>query len=177
MHSILSLLDDKNIGEIQEILTAIRPAFPAKTPIIWKYPHFTWHSAEEYNPALLVSTLKAIANNYTSFHIRVTGMGLFTGKTRVLFLPILKTCDLVNMQMEISSQLNSLSKKPSEFYDPKRWIPHITLISSQEDQDSIGPAIQILGNLTVDFELAINNISSGEYTGEAAKIFQEYPLG
>jgi 2'-5' RNA ligase len=177
MYSILSLIDSKNTKPIQDVITAIRPVFPTTTPIIWEYPHFTWHSAEEYDLGNLPRILEEIAKNLRPFTIRVIGMGLFTGKTRVLFLPILKTCDLANTQAHIVEKLYGCHKKPSEYYLPEKWIPHITLISNPKDLDSIMPSVKLLSDRTIDFTLKIDNISFGSLSGETARIYQKFPVG
>jgi len=174
MFSILSLVDNPAEGEIQKIMDAILPVTQVKTPIIWQYPHFTWHSAEDYDRVSLEKELKVLGDQITRFKVRVTGLGVFTGKTRILFLPILKTGELAELQQLISTSVQKLSRRPSEYYTPEKWIPHITILSSPEDQHWIPDAIQKLTNQKVDIMLEINNIAFGQYTGDEAEIIHKY---
>jgi len=174
MFSILSLVNNPAEGEIQKIMDAILPVKQVKTPIIWKYPHFTWHSAEDYDRVGLEKEFKVIANQIIRFTVRVTGLGVFTGKTRILFLPILKTTELADLQQFISTSVQKLSSRPSEYCTPEKWIPHITILSNPEDQHWIPDAIQKLTNQKIDFEMEINNIAFGQYTGDEAEIIHKY---
>jgi 2'-5' RNA ligase len=176
MYSILSLVDNPVDSEIQKILNAILPITNNNPPIIWQYPHFTWHSAGGFDSVLIDRELSILANRINRFSMRVTGIGVFTGITRILFLPILKTAELVDLQNMIYSSSQKIASDPSEFYTSEKWIPHITLLSSSEDQQYISPAIQELSKLKIDFEIEINNISFGQYTGNEAKIFLKHNL-
>lgn len=174
MYSILSLIDNSPASEIQRIMEAVRPVLKNKNPVIWAYPHITWHTAEEYSPELVEGELTDLCTSCSPFHIKVTGIGLFTGKTQVLFLPVIKTAQLVSIQQEIYKNTQKISKKHSEYFQPDKWIPHITLISDPDEQDSIPKAIRILAEMTVDFEAKIDNICLGEYTGDSAKIIHKF---
>jgi 2'-5' RNA ligase len=176
MYSILSLVDNPAESEIQKIFDALLAITNNNPPIIWQYPHFTWHSAGGFDSMLIDRELSTLANRIHRFSMRVTGIGAFTGITRILFLPILKTSDLVDLQNMIYSTMQKIATDPSEFYTSEKWIPHITLLSSSEDQQYISPAIQVLSKLKIDFEIEINNISFGQYTGNEAKIFQKHNL-
>lgn len=176
MYSVLSLIDNSSQSEIQRIFERIRPTLQSKTPVIWDFPHFTWHSAEEYNQELLDGMINKFSSSWEKFPVRVTGIGIFTGKVQVLYLPIIKTSALVELQQEIYREIQDFSTNSSNFYLPDIWIPHITLISSPEEQTALPAAIQILSRINVDFEVEIDNLAVGQYTGTSARILQRNPF-
>jgi len=147
-----------------------------QTPLIWKYPHITWHSAEDYQLPILKKILQDLSTSWERTKIRVTGIGMFTGKTRVLYLPVIKTSSLVQMHKQVFKVSKPISTQPSRYFQPDIWIPHITIISNPDEQRSIPDAIHVLSEMKVDFEVEINNLALGRYTGEAAEILFEIPF-
>jgi 2'-5' RNA ligase len=154
----------------------IRPLLLDQTPLIWKYPHITWHSAEGYQNNILEESLQDLSTSWESTKIRVTGIGMFTGKTQVLYLPVIKTPSLVQMHKQIFKVSKPISKQPSRYFQSEIWIPHITIISNPNEQRSIPDAIHVLSDMKVDFEVEINNIALGKYTGDSAEILFEIPF-
>jgi 2'-5' RNA ligase len=176
MLSILSLIDKTDTSEINRILEAVRPVLVDKSPLIWQYPHITWHSAEKYTLPPLERSITELASSWEKTRIRVTGIGMFTGKVQVLYLPVIKTAALVHMQKQIFQLTKPVSRKPSKFFQPEIWIPHITIISNPNEQQTIPQAIQILSEMNVDFEVEINNLALGQYTGDTADILLQKPF-
>ena len=176
MRSILSLIENSENSEICRIMNAIRPSLIDKKPLIWKYPHITWHSAEEYQLPILENYLQVLSDNWVRTKIRVTGIGMFTGKTQVLYLPVIKTPSLVQMQKQVYKFCKPISTKASRFFHPEIWIPHITIISNPNEQCSIPDAVHTLSEMKVDFEVEIYNLALGQYTGDAADILIEIPF-
>ncbi len=173
MLSILSLIEKSETSEINRILDAVRPVLVDKSPLIWQYPHITWHSAEEYALPVLEQSLQELASSWEKIKIRVTGIGMFTGKVQVLYLPVIKTSTLVQLQKQIFQLTKPISRQPTKYFQPEIWIPHITIISNPNEQQSIPIAIQILSEMKVDFEVEINNLALGQYTGDTADILLE----
>ncbi len=176
MRSILSLIENSENSEIYRIMDAIRPSLTEKNPLIWKFPHITWHSAEEYQLPILENYLKDLSKTWERTKIRVTGIGMFTGKTQVLYLPVIKTPSLVQMQKQVFKFSKPISKKASRFFHPEIWIPHITIISSPNEQSSIPDVVHTLSEMKVDFEVEINSLALGQYTGDEADILIEIPF-
>jgi len=176
MLSILSIIDSSEKSEILRIMDSVRPLLLDQTPLIWKYPHITWHSAKEYQNNILEKSLQDLSTSWERTKIRVTGIGMFTGKTQVLYLPVIKTPSLVQMHKQIFKVSKPISKQPSKYFQPEIWIHHITIISDPDEQRSIPDAIHVLSDMKVDFEVEINNIALGKYTGDTAEILFEIPF-
>jgi 2'-5' RNA ligase len=176
MLSIFSQIEKSETSEIHRIMEIVRPLLADQAPLIWQYPHITWHSAEGYAIPELEKSLLELASTWEKTRVRVTGIGMFTGKVQVLYLPVIKTPALVHMQKQIISHAKAISKEASRFFQPEIWIPHITIISDENEQQSIPKAIQVLSETRVDFEVEINNLALGRYTGDTAQILFEIPI-
>ncbi len=120
--------------------------------------------------------MQDLSNKLGRTKIRVTGIGMFTGKTQVLYLPVIKTPSLVQMQKQVFKVLQTDLKKAFQVFHPEIWIPHITIISNPNEQSSIPDAVHILSEMKVDFEVEINNLALGKYTGDTAEILIEIPF-
>lgn len=176
MLSILSIINSSEKSEILRIMDTIRPLLMDKNPLIWRYPHITWHSAENYQQNILKLKIQELSKSWEATKIRVTGIGMFTGKTQVLYLPVIKTSSLVQMHKHIFKVSEPIAKLPSLYFQPEIWIPHVTIISNPNEQRSIPDAIHVLSEMKVDFEVEITNLALGKYTGDTAEILFEFPF-
>jgi 2'-5' RNA ligase len=91
-------------------------------------PHFSWQIATDYALHSMIPALSALASTWKEFTINTTGLGLFTGNIPALYLPIIKTQDLLEKHIEIWDLCSSFGTEVSPMYAPENWLPHITLV-------------------------------------------------
>src|SRR5512133_1348491 len=92
-------------------------------------PHFSWFVAEKFDEPEVRDEFLNLSQQLTEFEISTNGIGLFTGEKPILYIPIVKTRKLLELHEEIWEVLSPMGSKLSAFYQPERWIPHITITS------------------------------------------------
>jgi 2'-5' RNA ligase len=93
------------------------------------------------------------------FSIHTGGLGLFTRPDPVIYFPIVRTNLLSQVHHDIWSQATPLSQKPSLYYAPELWIPHITLAHRDVNLSSLSCVIEKLAFDVIAWEIAIDNLA------------------
>ena len=66
-----------------------------------RYPHFSWNIAEEYPPEELKVAAEELAAQIPPFIFETAGIGLFTGPQPVIYIPLVKTAEMVAYHQKI----------------------------------------------------------------------------
>jgi hypothetical protein len=94
MYAIVSLLDEHHYNRIENLWHDLEVECGLSGVTLTPLPHFSWHIANEYDYRRLEASLQELAANTQPFSVRTTGLGLFTGASPVLFIPIVKDSTL-----------------------------------------------------------------------------------
>jgi 2'-5' RNA ligase len=159
MHALVSLLpapfNAKVEGIWQELEQELGLAGIKATP----FPHFSWQIAEAYERESAGKILEGIAAATRPLTIWTSGLGLFTGTNPVIYVPIVKTVELVRFHAQAWEALAPVCHGRSPHYDPGQWLPHISIAYGDVTGENIGPAMQKLAFRNYDWEMVVDNIS------------------
>lgn len=159
MHAIVSVIDPEHYARVeilwQELEQQCGLAGVKATPI----PHFSWHIAESYDFKTLEASIKRFAGMIRPFNIHTSGLGLFTRENPVLYFPIVRTSLLSKIHQEIWVWAMSLSQKPSPYYAPELWMPHITLAHGDVNLAALNCAVERLAFQVIAWEITIDNLA------------------
>lgn len=122
-------------------------------------PHISWHVAEGYAIQDLYALLRALALIRTPISAHTVGLGLFPSESPVLYLPVCKNQEMIDLHQALWDALNKVAQTASTLYAPANWMPHITLIKGKDDQEKIIKAIAAFPAKTLDFEFKIQNFA------------------
>ena len=177
MNGVIALLDDKHTILVQDLWKILEDECGFSEGLITPFPHFSWQIAEEYDFNGLGKKLVELTSQLPPFTIRTAGIGVFTGKSPVVFIPIVKDPDLLELHQTIWDQISSLGKGMSDHYAPENWIPHITLASRDIAPDSLIKMIKYLGPLKIEWEIGIDRFALGCQSPQGvSKINETYTL-
>jgi hypothetical protein len=126
----------------------------AKTRI----PHFSWQVAADYDLQSMIPTLTAQVSTWQEFTISTVGLGLFTGNFPVLYLPIIKTQNLLEKHKELWNLCSSFGTEVSPMYAPESWLPHITLVHQGFTLDSVTCIIKDLYLQKISLQFVVKKI-------------------
>jgi len=139
-------------------------------------PHLTWMVCEELGVDQAASILTQITSHEGPLSSRTSGLGIFTDENPVLYLPIVKTQQMITLHQEIWNLLQPLTKTTNDFYSPDDWVPHITLALNDLTNDNLACAVNNLAFEQTEIKINIDNLSIAEYekdiAGEIIKRFQ-----
>lgn len=122
------------------------------------FPHFSWQVTESYHQEKLQEVISEIARQSKPFIVRTTGIGLFSGETPIIFIPIVKDEHLLQFHAILWRKLNGIAIQPSEYYSPEKWIPHITLAYNDVNQSNLNCAMQLVAFTNTNIEIRVDNL-------------------
>jgi 2'-5' RNA ligase len=123
------------------------------------YPHFSWQIAVDYPEPDTEMAVRSIAGQTKSFKIYTGGLGIFSGLQPVIFISISRSAELNQLHEQIWQQFRNSAKGLSHYYNPQRWMPHITLIFGEENTAALQCGLKILTSQSFEWEIGVNNIS------------------
>jgi len=159
MQAVATLLDRNADDQTQEMWQALEKACGISGVKIPKDPHFSWFVAEKFDEARLKARVAELVHELTCFEINANGVGLFTGERPILYIPIVKTRQLLETHERIWDLLAPLGENRSEVYSPDSWIPHITIASDESSLSSFGCILDALFHQQLTMTIPVNNIS------------------
>ncbi|MCJ7626742.1 MAG: 2'-5' RNA ligase family protein [Anaerolineaceae bacterium] len=159
MHGLVSLLPDQFYKRVVGLWSVLEVEFGLKGIQVTRFPHFSWQIGEDYPFQELKKGLDEITKMITPFMVRTTGLGLFTGETPVIYIPVVKTINLMGVHEKIWERFQTVGSGISEFYNPENWMPHISLAYHDVDKNTIGEVMRFLAFERYDWEMKVDNIS------------------
>lgn len=178
MHGLVSLLDKKHFNLVEEIWQDLENNCGLKGIHVTPLPHFSWQIAEDYDWDALELALQEIAATIEPFTVRTTGLALFTGESPVVFIPVVRTKELSEFHDAIWQQLALISSKPSLYYAPSFWMPHISLAYGDVDAEKLNCLMEKLASRTFNWEIEIDNLTLiYEPEGTIGQIRYKFNLG
>jgi len=165
--SLLEINSDASSGYLwNRVAEAIKPTgyeLPAN-------PHFSWQVAEDYKVKDVLEELKAILNGLQPFRVRISGLGIFPGLHPVLYLTVVRNKMLTELHSTIWEQCISYAIKPSPYYAPEQWVPHVTIAYNDLTSKKVSIFVKEMANQPWDADLVIENISLAYQNGDDAGI-------
>jgi 2'-5' RNA ligase len=178
MHGIVSMLPQPFYRQVEDLWDELERDHGLRGIRVTPYPHFSWQIGEEYDEAGLELTLSAVAKLSKPFTVRTTGLGFFSGEQPVLFIPVVKSPDLVRYHQQLWKALEPLGKGINPYYNPQNWVPHISLAYLDLNPQNIGAVTRVLAFRTFNWEFSVENlVYIFEPAGQVGKIKIQVNLG
>lgn len=174
MNAIISLLPEPFYHQVEETWSLLEEKFGVSGVRIAPFPHFSWQGALEYEEKGLDLTMKTIANLSKPFHVRTSGIGVFTGPHPVIYIEVIKSPRLMRIHQQIWSALRPLGKDFNPYYEADWWQPHITLAMGDVPSEMIGPIVSTVAPLQINWDFLVDNVALFVASGESGIIKQKY---
>jgi len=159
MHGIVTLLDNEHYQLIEDLWAELERRFSVHGVYITPYPHFSYQVAQHYDLDLVEPVLKRITSNITTFKVRTSSLGIFTGTSPVLYIPVVRSLELTQLHEEIWREIATAGSGVQEYYHPEQWMPHITIGFSDINKDNLSQIIPFLANRDFNWEITVDNIA------------------
>lgn len=175
MYAIISELDPASSTTVRELWQRLKDACGLAAIYDTPIPHFTWFVADDLNMSKSAPILEQIAGNFENLTIHTFGLGIFTGEHPVLYLPMVKSVDMIALHREIWDQVQPYSKESQLYYSPPLWVPHISLAVKDLTKANLGCAVNEIAFDSIELFIQVNNLVIGEYTeGGFGKIHEKF---
>lgn len=174
MLAIISLVPDEHIQIIKSLSKLLKINDEINDDNSKLYPHFSWQVAESYNIDKLIHLLKDFSSQHSNFEIWINGIGIFTGILPVIYLPIIKSTELIAIHQEIWTRTEEIRYKAIEYYEGEQWIPHITILQQNTLNNSSMVALNKIINLPIKLKMKIDNFALGEVGDNDANVLEVF---
>jgi 2'-5' RNA ligase len=177
LHGVVSLLDDTHHQAVQELWAELAERFGLKGLYTTPFPHFSYNVAEAYEIEQLELTLQRIAHRLSSFQVRACGLGLFTGKTPVLYVPIIRNSKLTQLHRLLWEEIPVKNSNAVAYYHPENWVPHIPLALGDTHKSKLAEVIDWLSDREINWEITVSNLSFIQQTENGAELRFRFEFG
>jgi hypothetical protein len=165
MEGIVSLLDDKHYQLVEDLWAELAREFGARGVYITPYPHFSYHVAAHYDIESLTPIIGRITSNITTFQVRTGGLGIFTGATPVIYIPVVRSLELTQLHGAPWQEISPTASGTQEYYHPNQWMPHITIGFGDINKENRPSIVRWLNERDFTWEITVKNITFIQDTG------------
>lgn len=157
MHGVATILPQPFHRMVEDIWDELETRHGLSGIRVTPYPHFSWQIGEEYDQEKMSKALSQIAARTKPFTVFTTGLGLFTGAVPVIFIPVVKTQELLDLHRQVWEALAPVTTGCSPYYSPSMWVPHISIAYADVTMQNIGPVMQTLAFRSFNWEFLADN--------------------
>jgi 2'-5' RNA ligase len=169
MEGIVSLLDEEHYRLTEGLWAELEHTFGLRGIYATPYPHFSYHVAKRYDVEGLEAALKEMAETTRPFQVRTAGLGLFTGQSPVLFIPVVRGQALSQFHQRVWEAVSPLASGEEAHYHPERWMPHITIVFGELPSEKLPGVIRLLSERAFDWQITVDNLTYIEALGQGQK--------
>lgn len=168
MYAIISKLDPESSTIVNKHWRKLCEACGLTAIYNLPLPHLTWMVAEDLAVKKSAPIIAQISENESPLTLHTFGLGVFTGEKPVLYLPVVKSIEMISLHEKIWDQVFSFSKDQKLYYSPKLWVPHITLAINDLTEENLSCAVNALAFDTIELFIQIRNLAIARYEDKKA---------
>lgn len=176
MHGVVSLLDSTHYEQVARLWAELAAGFGVRGVYRTPYPHFSYHVAADYDLGRLDPILRALAGATAPFRVRTAGLGVFTGAQPVLYVPVVRTLPLSQLQARLWQAVAPTAAGSNGYYHPDRWLPHVTIGFGDVPPDRLAAIMAHLAARSFDWEIAVDHLAVIYDRGAGQIVQTRYPF-
>lgn len=154
-----SLLDEDHAGKVEQVWATLHDEHGLRGVSISPVPHFSYQSARDFQLDLLADIVAKLAAKARPLKVRTAGLGIFPGRSPVVYIPVVRSPELTRLQLALWSAGAVACDEPAAEYHPAAWIPHITLAQGDLTPDKLAPVISTLNQMDLFWEFEVDNLA------------------
>lgn len=132
------MLDDGYAKLVQDLWAELYREFGVRGIYGTAYPHFSYQVAGAYDVKRLAEGLEPVAESTAPFRISTAGLAIFPGPRPVLYVPVVRTARLSRFHQKLWSPMTAAATEIQSYYQPTRWMPHITIGYGDMEPEILG---------------------------------------
>ena len=174
MHAVVSLFDGNN-RIVRSLSGDLEKTLGTRLYSMMADPHLSYQGATKYNFAKLEDQLRRFAKRTRRFRVHAGGMGIFTGFTPTLYIPVVRTPELSRFQLSLWKSISSTGSGLNPYYEPEAWVPHITLAQGISER-TLTRVVLSLARKEIELDIKIDNLAVIEFDGKAHRVHSKVQL-
>lgn len=112
---------------------------------------------------LLKDELSNLSMSLSPFEVKIEGFGFFETPSKVVYLNVLKTDELIDLHKKINNLLVKCCENLFDFYTPENWVPHLTLAMNDLTEISFSNFKEKHYDYSPSFKQIISNLALVEF--------------
>lgn len=176
MHGVVSLLPQPYYMQIEDLWAELKHEFGVEGVYVTPYPHFSYQVAGQYDLAALEPILRTFAALHTPYHVSTAGLGLFTGASPVLYIPLARGPELATFQQALWQALLPATADIQHYYHPQYWMPHITIGFGDLTNQNLAAIMRYLSSRNFNWQMTIDNLALIYDTGTKQELRCQFSL-
>lgn len=162
MYAIISEIDKQSSDVVRKIWHDLCEVCGLEEIYTLPTPHFTWLIADEMDLKQAESIVVSMIPEVPEIRTYTFGLGIFSGMLPVLFLPMVKTIEMINLHQNIWDQIGPHCSQLKTYYSPSFWMPHITLALKDLDKEKLACAVNALAFKQIELSVTMKSIALAE---------------
>lgn len=162
MYAIISEIDEGSSEKVSQIWHHLCEVCGLEEIYKLPTPHFSWLVAEGMILDQAKSKVASMISRVPEISTYAFGLGIFSGNLPVLFLPMVKTMDMIKVHQEIWDQVGPHCSQLNMYYSPSLWMPHITLALKDLDKDKLACAVNAYAFEQIELTVTMTSIALAE---------------
>jgi 2'-5' RNA ligase len=177
MYAVVSLLDSVHYHQVEALWAELKERCHIGGIYATPFPHFSYHVAAGYDLPKLETVLRRVAKGLTPFSVRTAGLGIFTGPSPVVHIPVVRNTPLAALQRRLWPQIGRRAAGSVGYYHPDQWVPHITLGHGDVCEENLPAVIRQLCLRSFSWEIPIDNFAVISSSGVQEGLHLQVPFG
>lgn len=169
VYAIISLLDETSDAIVQGLWQELETACGLRAIKVFPIPHFTWEGAGFFDIEQVEAELEGIARGSVPLVVQAGGLGIFSGLSPVIYIPLVTTPALLRFHQDIWNAIRPLAQTPNLLYAPETWVPHISLALLDVTRENIACAVEQLAFRSLNLTVQVNNLTLVYPIGDQAE--------
>ncbi len=171
------LLDEATESGVDRLWDSMEREFGIAKGFPGALPHLTIHLAGSYDLEATRPVVEELATSHGPFEVETTGLGVFTGETPILYVPVIRTRALDKLHGELYSLLAPHCGEHVPYYAPRSWMPHITIGHANITPEVLPALLAWLSRQPLSWQGHATTIAIGENTATSVELLGVYPFG
>ncbi|MDQ3958230.1 MAG: 2'-5' RNA ligase family protein [Actinomycetota bacterium] len=156
---VCSVLPEDAAGKVRGLWAELENEFGLMSPQISPLPHFSYQVARDYDLDALEDVVRKLAAGARGLRVQTAGLGIFTGPSPVLYLPIVRSPELARFQLAVWSAASIAATKLDQHYHPASWVPHVSLAFGDSAPEALAGAVIELSARDLAWDLEVDNLA------------------
>ena len=174
--ALAALLDDTHTDKVHQVWDLLERECGLQALDVPPYPHISFHGAAAYQLDELDRQLHEITRKIEPFRIHTTGLGVFTGKIPVVYIPVVASKPLLDIHQQLWETTSHFGTRVNMLYQPDLWVPHITILHDEIDTGCLNYIFSLFIETPFTWEIEINRLAILYRKQEEYGLYQEYSL-
>lgn len=156
---VCSVLPVEESVKVTELWAELDRELGLRSATISPLPHFTYQVARDYDLDVLAEVVEKLAAGARALRVQTAGLGIFTGASPVLYIPIVRSPELARFQIAVWSAGSVAAGKLDQHYHPASWVPHISIAFGDTTPANAAAAVERLATRDLSWDLELDNLS------------------